>query len=274
VTDGPEAPSAFVDDPVPARSRPWVDADYLHVERLGTRSDGIDIRAIRSVPTFVERAMRTLLLSLAVLALGLGGVIFANSSSAAHSRAATTPIITGSVGSSTSHNAYEIALSKSTVTPGTYQFNITDYATLHNFDLCKGTSCTSSNSLHKTTVGGTGSFSWTVALALGTYTYQCDVHKTEMIGHLKVAPAVLITSVTPTRTLVTVAAKASQGVLFTGYLLKGTTQLAIAGTSVSATTATLNLKPSTTLQPGSYVVRVRGTVGGVSTYVAKAIQVS
>jgi len=30
VVDGPEAPVSFVDDPVPARSRPWIDADDLH----------------------------------------------------------------------------------------------------------------------------------------------------------------------------------------------------------------------------------------------------
>jgi hypothetical protein len=28
-----------VDDPVPASSRPWIDADDLHGERLGRRSD-------------------------------------------------------------------------------------------------------------------------------------------------------------------------------------------------------------------------------------------
>src|SRR6266404_6255913 len=34
VRDGLEAPSAFVDDPVPARSRSWVDADDLHEDTL------------------------------------------------------------------------------------------------------------------------------------------------------------------------------------------------------------------------------------------------
>ena len=35
VADGPEAPAAFVDDPVPAIRRPRIDADDLHGERLG-----------------------------------------------------------------------------------------------------------------------------------------------------------------------------------------------------------------------------------------------
>src|SRR5439155_10344152 len=39
VVDGPEAPVAFVDDAVPARSRPWIDADDFHGQRLGVRPD-------------------------------------------------------------------------------------------------------------------------------------------------------------------------------------------------------------------------------------------
>src|SRR5258708_182398 len=35
----PEAPVAFVDDPVPASCRPWIDAEDFHPERLRTPSD-------------------------------------------------------------------------------------------------------------------------------------------------------------------------------------------------------------------------------------------
>ena len=35
VVDGPEAPFSFVDDAVPARGCPWIDADDLHGQRLG-----------------------------------------------------------------------------------------------------------------------------------------------------------------------------------------------------------------------------------------------
>ena len=62
--------------------------------------------------------------------------------------------------------------------PGTYEFDITDYAAIHNFDLCKGASCTGPNSVDKTDIGGTGIGQWTVDLTPGTYTYQCDVHST------------------------------------------------------------------------------------------------
>jgi hypothetical protein len=39
VVDGPEAPVSFVDDAVPARSRPGIDADDLHGQRLGVHPD-------------------------------------------------------------------------------------------------------------------------------------------------------------------------------------------------------------------------------------------
>ena len=38
---GPDPPVAFVDDPVPARSRPWVDAENLHDGRVSASADGL-----------------------------------------------------------------------------------------------------------------------------------------------------------------------------------------------------------------------------------------
>jgi zinc protease len=38
----PDPPVAFVDDPVPARSRPWVDAEDLHGDRLRRSSDSLE----------------------------------------------------------------------------------------------------------------------------------------------------------------------------------------------------------------------------------------
>src|SRR5262245_38560735 len=202
--------------------------------------------------------MRTLLLSLTVLALGLGGAFLANSQGAsAQSRAATATIITGSVGSSVNPDAYSISLSRTTVPPGTYQFNITDYSDIHNFDLCKGASCTGTNSLHKTSIPGSGFVSWIVTLGAGPYTFQCDAHVSSMKRLLKVAPTVQITSVLAKRTLVTVAAKASYPTKFTAWLLKGTTKLVKTATTVNATTATLKLKPTTALTPGFYYVQVQ-----------------
>jgi hypothetical protein len=39
VARGPEAPVSFVDDPVPARSRPWVDSEDSHEDTLGIPPD-------------------------------------------------------------------------------------------------------------------------------------------------------------------------------------------------------------------------------------------
>jgi len=217
--------------------------------------------------------MRILLLSLTVLALGLGGVFLAKSPGAsAQSRHAAATILTGNVGSSANNDAFTINLSKATVVPGTYQFNITDWSDIHNFHLCKGTSCTGTSTLKTTTIPGTGPVSWTLTLGLGMYVMQCDAHGT-MKRTLKVAPSVTITSVIPKRTLVTVTAKASQAVKFTGWVLKGTTKLATATTTMNAATTTLKLKPATALKPGNYVVQVRAAVGGVFNDVRKTITV-
>jgi len=39
VCSGPEAPVAFLDDAVPARCRPWIDAEDFHADTLGTVPD-------------------------------------------------------------------------------------------------------------------------------------------------------------------------------------------------------------------------------------------
>ncbi len=50
----PDPPAAFVDDPVAARSRPWVDAEDLHGRRVRSGADGCAAappRAARTAPT-------------------------------------------------------------------------------------------------------------------------------------------------------------------------------------------------------------------------------
>jgi hypothetical protein len=106
--------------------------------------------------------MRILLLSLTVFALGIGGVFLAFSPRAG-ARSLTT--ITGHVGTAGSPDAYSIGLGVSSpLAPGAYQLDITDYSTIHNFDLCPGTCTygggpygTGGNSIGHTDVAGTGS---------------------------------------------------------------------------------------------------------------------
>jgi plastocyanin len=60
--------------------------------------------------------------------------------------------------------------------PGTYTFKIHDLSPIHDFHL-HGAGVNKA-----TTVGGTGSATWTVRLKPGRYTYVCDPHHTLMHG--------------------------------------------------------------------------------------------
>ncbi|MGB2952036.1 MAG: hypothetical protein WBB74_01440 [Gaiellaceae bacterium] len=95
---------------------------------------------------------------------------------------ADTPVLLASVGSPGSGNAYVISLKDvagnrvTHLQPGTYQIEVQDYATIHNFDLSgPGVS-------EATTVEGTGPATWTVTFTNGSYHYQCDAHPTLIKG--------------------------------------------------------------------------------------------
>jgi len=130
--------------------------------------------------------MRTLLLGLVVFSLGLGAVGLI-ASPGAGARSLVDGTITGGVKEG-SPSASLLSLSVTNVAPGTYEFDITDSATTHDFAICPGTSrCTAGNTLHKTDIEGTGSFVWDITLTAGTYTYQCDAHSV-MTKHFTVGP--------------------------------------------------------------------------------------
>ena len=137
-----------------------------------------------------------MLVYLLVFGLGLGmAVLIASPGGTAQAAVAGT--LTGSVGTSSDGNAFEISLSASTVPAGTYEFDITDYATIHNFDLLGPGNV----SIDKTSVSGTGSVKWTVTLSPGTYTYHCDAHPSILTGTLTVTGGATSTSTTsPTTT--------------------------------------------------------------------------
>ena len=218
--------------------------------------------------------MRTLLLGLIVFALGIGAAALAVSPGAGARTATVDGTITGHVGTSANNDAFSIGLSTGTVPAGTYEFDITDYSQMHNFDLCAGTSCTGSNSVGQTSISGTGLAVWTIALAPGTYFFRCDAHSS-MHGTLVVTdptttsttqttttatttttPALTlkITSITASRSKVTVAATMSQPSHVTASLLKKGVE--VANASADGTSVKLILKPATKLAPGAYVVQV------------------
>ena len=64
---------------------------------------------------------------------------------------------------------------------GSYTFKISDKSSIHNFHL------TGPGVNKKTTVGGTGSSTWTVTLKKGTYKYVCDPHASFMKGSFTVS---------------------------------------------------------------------------------------
>lgn len=240
-----------------------------------------------------------------VFALGLGAGFLALSPRAgAHT--AVDGTLTGSVGTSSSANANSISLSASSVAPGTYEFDITDYATIHNFDLLGPDGV----SIDKTSVAGTGSVAWIVTLSPGVYEFHCDVHAATMHGTLPVTggttststttgasttstPTTAATTTAPTTTttpattgggleiriasvhathkLVTVTVAANQLMRAVATLSRKGKRLA--RTARDGRTIKLRLQPRHALVRGRYVVRVTVTCCGTSKTAKKTIRI-
>jgi plastocyanin len=75
--------------------------------------------------------------------------------------------------------------------PGTYTINVNDQADIHNFDLF------GPGVKESTGVDTTGTTTWTVTLADGTYTYVCDAHPASMIGKFTVGTVTTTTAPPP-----------------------------------------------------------------------------
>jgi hypothetical protein len=104
-------------------------------------------------------------------------------------RTQDNPKLLATVGSVGAPDAYSIKLvdaagkNVTQLDPGTYDIEVHDYASLHNFHLFgPGVSQT-------TDVQGTASTTWTVTFVNGVYTYQCDPHNTVMHGTFRVGAA-------------------------------------------------------------------------------------
>jgi hypothetical protein len=234
--------------------------------------------------------VRALLVSLLVFGLGLASAVLVVSPHAGTQTTAVDGTLTGSVGTSGNPNAFAISLSASTVPAGQYELDITDWATVHNFDLCAGSTCTGSNSIDATDIAGTGSVQWIVDLAPGTYFYQCDAHHslhgtltvtgpgttttqtTQTTQTTTAALGVHITSTHATRTLVKVSAQANQLSRVTAVLLRRGKRLA--RTATDGMHVSLRLRPAHRLTPGRYVVKVTVKCCGTSATAKKTIRVT
>jgi plastocyanin len=114
--------------------------------------------------------MSRIRLALAVPTVALAAAVAAGWATAA------TPVLKGTVGP-----GFTITLSKKLVKAGTYKIVIADKSNIHNFHL------TGPGVNKSTSVGATGSSTWTVKLKKGTYKFVCDPHATVMKGTLKVS---------------------------------------------------------------------------------------
>jgi plastocyanin len=142
-----------------------------------------------------------LVASLAAVGLILPGSVGA--------RGTVTPLMTATVGSATSPNAYAISLTDATgakvthVDPGQYTIVVHDYATLHNFHL------SGPGVDQATAVETPEEATWNVTFTDGgTYKYICDAHPTLLRGSFTSGTVVtpppvkrLVAQVGPTRTL-------------------------------------------------------------------------
>lgn len=236
--------------------------------------------------------MRKLLLGLLLFGLGIGGAVIVTKPAGAQTQA-VDGTLTGSVGSSGSPNAYVISLSATSVPAGTYEFDITDYATIHDFDLLSP----GGTSIRSTTVAGTGSATWTVALSPGVYTFRCDVHSDVMSGTLTVTSGTTSTDTTTASTsasttttttgggsplrvhivsahatarLVAIKVSSTKRGDAAVQLLKGSKRLAKASHAVPAK---ISLRPSRALKPGSYTVRVKVSAGGKTASAKRTVRV-
>ncbi len=93
---------------------------------------------------------------------------------------AGSPTLTGTVGPGFTITLKQGSKSVKTLKAGTYVFKISDKSNIHDFHL-------TGPGVNKTTsVGGTGSKTWTLKLKKGTYKYVCDPHASIMHGSFKV----------------------------------------------------------------------------------------
>jgi plastocyanin len=108
-------------------------------------------------------------IALAALTVALVAALGAGSALAA------TPVLKGTVGP-----GFTISLKAGTLKAGTYKIVIADKSNIHNFHL------TGRGVNKSTSVGGTGTTTWTVKLSKGKYKYVCDPHASTMKGSFTV----------------------------------------------------------------------------------------
>lgn len=130
-------------------------------------------RRIRSQSTHVGRTVRRLIL-LAAGAVAVASVLGAADGAASRAQATT---LRATVGPSASISLVTAQGTRVTqLDPGAYRIEVSDLSEFHSFRL-RGPGVERS-----TTIEGTGTETWNVTLAEGTYTFLCDAHPATMRG--------------------------------------------------------------------------------------------
>ena len=160
--------------------------------------------------------------------------------------------------------------------PGTYTINVNDQADIHNFDLF------GPGVKESTGVDTTGTTTWTVTFADGTYNYVCDAHPATMKGSFTVgAVQTTTTTTTPpppavkvkvkakvTGRTVAVTATATRVASLDFGLWKGTKRVAHA--TGRAKVKTVKLKVTSA---GRYVAKITAKAGGKTAKASVAVTV-
>jgi len=191
--------------------------------------------------------------------------------------ASTDGALQGTVGPGYSINLTQNGVKVTHLDPGTYTIDVNDQADIHNFDLF------GPGVKESTGVDTTGTTTWTVTFADGTYTYVCDAHPATMKGSFTVG-AVQTTTITTTpppppavkvkakakvtgRT-VAVTATATRVASLDFGLWKGTKRVAHA--TGRAKVKTVNLKVTSA---GRYVAKITAKAGGKTAKASVAVTV-
>jgi plastocyanin len=95
--------------------------------------------------------------------------------------ASSATALTGTVGPGFTISLTAGGKKVSKLKAGTYTIKISDKSNIHNFHL------TGPGLNKSTSVGGTGSQTWTLKLKKGKYHYQCDPHASFMNGSFTVS---------------------------------------------------------------------------------------
>jgi plastocyanin len=94
---------------------------------------------------------------------------------------AGTPTLNGTVGPGFTITLKQGTTKVTKLKAGTYTLKIADKSSIHDFHL------TGPGVNKKTSVGGTGTTTWKLKLAKGTYKYVCDPHASFMKGSFTVS---------------------------------------------------------------------------------------